>query len=70
LVLLAIMFSPTNANNCMKYIPFLEVKAPSVHQEIPYIVWNVRVNYIVYKIPPLVPELGQLNSVHTIASCF
>jgi hypothetical protein len=51
LVLLAIMFSLTNATNCMKYTPFLEVKAPSVHQEIPYIVWNVKVSYIVYKIP-------------------
>jgi hypothetical protein len=70
LVLRAIMFSPINATNCMKHTPFLEAKAPSVHQEIPCIVWNVKVNYIVYNIPPLFPVLGQLNSFHIIRSCF
>jgi hypothetical protein len=70
LVVRGIMFFLANATDCLAHTLFLEAKAPSGHQEIPYILWNVKVHYIVYNKPPLVRVVGQLYSVHTIPACF
>lgn len=42
----------------------------SAGEDIPYIWWNLKVHYNVYKSPPLVCILSQINPVHTLAFCF
>jgi len=67
-VVCGIMFFLANSTNCKAHTLFLEAKAPSGHQEIPYILGNVKVHYIVYKNPPLVPYIWPpvFNSHHPI----
>ena len=47
-----------------------EAKRFSASQEIPHILWTSRVHYRVYKSPPPVPILSQINSVHAPPSHF
>jgi hypothetical protein len=48
----------------MQHSPSREANQFAASQEIPYILWNMKVNYSTYKGPPPVSILCQLNSVH------
>ena len=47
-----------------------EAKRFSASQEIPHILWTSRVHYRVYKSPPPVPILSQINPIHAPPSHF
>jgi len=49
----------------MHVSPSWEANGRSASQEIPYLVWNTEVHCRVYNIPPLAPNLNQINAVHT-----
>jgi len=54
----------------MEQSPSLEPNRFSASQEIPHILWNLKVYYHIYKSPPPVPILSQLYPVHTPTSHF
>ena len=48
----------------MEDSPSWEANRFSASQEIPRILWDPNVNYLIYKCPPPVPNLSQINPIH------
>jgi hypothetical protein len=55
--------SPLQLCNSMEQNPSEEANSFSARQEIPRILWNLKLNYCVHKISPLVPTLSQINPI-------
>jgi len=54
----------------MKQSPSWATNRFSASQEIPHILWDLKVHYDIHKCPPPVPVLRQLDPVHTTTSHF
>jgi len=48
----------------MEHSPSLEANQFATTQEIPNILWNMKVHYCIHKCLPPVPTLSQLDAVH------
>jgi len=58
------MYSPYLLTYSMVQSPSWEANWFAASQEIPRILWNLKVHYRTHKCPPPVPILGQPNPVH------
>jgi hypothetical protein len=61
---------PFPCKNILTYLlngaePFLRSHHCAATQDLPSILWNLKVHHSVHKSPPLVPTLSQIDPVHT-----
>jgi len=54
----------------MKQSPSSEANSHSTSQEIHHLLWNAKVHYCAQSNPPLVPNLSQINPIHTFPPHF
>jgi hypothetical protein len=50
--------------------PSLEANSSSASQEIPHILWNLKIHDRVHNSLPLIPTFSQINPVHSVPSYF
>jgi hypothetical protein len=54
----------------MEQSPSREASRFSASEEIPRILWNPKIQYLIHKCPPTVPILSQLDPLHIPTSYF
>jgi len=56
--------------NFMEESPSWEASSHSASQEIPHLLWNLKVHYRLHKSPSLVPVLSQMHPLYTFPNYF
>jgi len=60
----------TNVTPCSRVLFEKRIASHSASQEIPHLLWNQKVHYLVHQSPPLVPILSLTHPVHKFSSYF